>query len=823
MASSPSFYSKIDKGIYELLAQRAGNNDPKQLGGVSGLRPWVRIISAAKQENDRGDGDSGLVLDSYDGVGSFESRYGTRNSPGILGYKLDLQTPVRTDQDGRGLRPRPLLTDLSVSEFMDGKRQVKFEIVCYTLEQIDTISKYLAEVRFNLLIEWGWNTSDSRRALVSDGREIELCDIISYDKFPTIQKKRRKSNYQYDAAFVRIQSFDISFGENETFKLSVDCLGLGSVAKYLQLGRGETSTNKSTIESTKRFPEPAIESFSDKDEIGKVLFAQFFNALPNQKRTPQVKDLINDTKITDPANYINIDKVISDQLTTDASTARNLNTDSGTLKVPNDYDLKDAFSTKKYVRFEVLAKVLNTLQQEIDEFKPCRCGNQSRKRNAISINNTIIRAFPYMFSTDSDILYIPNTEAPNFSLARIVNSVDKESYNFFDINNLLDQPVNLHPMVGTNSYKSGTREARNGQQTPYAFPATYDLSPQDNPVNTIDETFIPFECPQGFWGYLKDLYINLDFFNQTFTKSNYTSRDIWYELLNGISSACGNLWNFKIHEDTADNDTSYSRIYDEGFTGRPNLSNTEEYEVPIQSRGLDSPFQSFEFKTDTPQSLITSKLMTESGDTDTQTDQNDPNPELMNGSLFSETSSDQTFLYLYTSDTEPTTQQNNVIENEEESQNILLEYFNGKASILPTINNRNLEFDLKKGFFDRGRFAENDTPIENIMVTGIFEDPNLLAFIKRGIYNTTDDVKKKFRINDDEVRKINPPIGMSSVTFTVHGIGGFKIGDLINFGGLPRKFSENFIFFITDISHSINDSSWTTNVTCKSMINFKTR
>lgn len=820
MAGSPSFFSRIDKGIYDLLAQRAGNNSPKQLGGVSGLKPWVRIISAAKQENDGTGKDSGLVLDSYDGIGSFESRYGTRNSPGIIGYKLDLKTPISTDEQGRGLRPRPNLKSLSVEEFMDGKRQVKFDITCYTLEQLETISKYLAEVRFNLLIEWGWNTAKSRQSIVSGGRSIELCDIVSYDTFKTIQKKRRDSDYQYDAAFVRIQNFDITFDDDETFSLSIDCLGLGSVANYLQLGRGETSPTKTEVESTKRFPDSQIATFADNDEIGKALFAQMFNSLPNQKRTPQVKKLIDDPTINDPANYINIDKVIRDQIARDTTGSQTLNTNAGNLKVPTDFELKDAFSTEKYVRFEVLAKILNTLQQKIDEFAPCRCGNQNRKKNSISIDDTIIRAFPYMFSTDPKVLYIPNPKAPDFSLSRIIRNSELDVSQFFTLDNLLNNPVNLHPKVGTKQYKDGTREFRNGQQTPYAFPANYDLLPKDNPINEIDETFIPYECPQGFWGYLKDLYINLDFFNQTFTKANYTARDVWYELLNGISSACGNLWNFKIHQETATNDTNYSRIYDEGFTGKPNPSTNQEYEIPLQSRGLNSPFLSFDFKIDPPSSLLASKLMSESGKTDPNTDQNDPNPDLLNGSLFSETSQDQTFLYLYTSDTEPTTQQDTVVENEEESGNILVEYFNGKASIIPTINNRNQQFDIKKGLFDFN--SGNDTPVEAVLVTGVFNDPNLLAFIRKGIFNENQTVRSKFiNTEGEDPRKINPPIGMSSVTFTVHGIGGFKIGDRINFTGLPKKFSENFIFFVSSVSHKLDENDWITTVEAKSKIDFK--
>ena len=50
------------------------------------------------------------------------------------------------------------------------------------------------------------------------------------------------------------------------------------------------------------------------------------------------------------------------------------------------------------------------------------------------------------------------------------------------------------------------------------------------------------------WGYLRNLYIDFDFFCKTIEQSSYLTKDIMYTLLNGLSQGVNMMWEFQIVE-----------------------------------------------------------------------------------------------------------------------------------------------------------------------------------------------------------------------------------------------------------------------------------
>ena len=119
------------------------------------------------------------------------------------------------------------------------------------------------------------------------------------------------------------------------------------------------------------------------------------------------------------------------------------------------------------------------------------------------------------------------------------------------------------------------------------------------------------KCDKGYWGWLKNLYINFDFFLDTLVKPNLFTKDILYELLNGMSNGCGNQWKFQIVENPTMNGDGPTelKVIDEYFTGL-DLSITDNI---FQLRGTASPFISADFKTDVPktqQNSIIQKRLT---------------------------------------------------------------------------------------------------------------------------------------------------------------------------------------------------------------------
>ena len=71
----------------------------------------------------------------------------------------------------------------------------------------------------------------------------------------------------------------------------------------------------------------------------------------------------------------------------------------------------------------------------------------------------------------------------------------------------------------------------------------------------------------------------------------------------------------------------------------------------------------------------------------------------------------------------------------------------------------------------------------------------------------TPDIRNSINTN-----KVTFPLELE---FTIDGINGFKFGDVLNFDGIPKRYSETFVFSVSSIVHSVsNDGEWTTKINC---------
>ena len=125
---------------------------------------------------------------------------------------------------------------------------------------------------------------------------------------------------------------------------------------------------------------------------------------------------------------------------------------------------------------------------------------------------------------------------------------------------------------------------------------------------------------------MRDLYINFDFFCDELEKSGLVTKDIYYDLLNGMSSAVNLYWNFQIiprgsieiHTPGGDLDADTYYRYQKAINSKKN-DGVEELQVvdasmggnikmmgtsvglaKFQSRGAKTPFLSAELNFDIP-------------------------------------------------------------------------------------------------------------------------------------------------------------------------------------------------------------------------------
>jgi hypothetical protein len=85
-----------------------------------------------------------------------------------------------------------------------------------------------------------------------------------------------------------------------------------------------------------------------------------------------------------------------------------------------------------------------------------------------------------------------------------------------------------------------------------------------------------------------------------------------------------------------------------------------------------------------------------------------------------------------------------------------------------------------------------------------------------------EDYVTHFTPNIAESIGLNKSIFPMELEFTIDGINGFKYGDVLNFAGLPKRYTDSFIFTIMGISHAVStNGEWTTTIRCIPRIRIK--
>ena len=847
MSQFPQF-SKPYRSIVDKLRARAGsralwNTEIKDgiSGGVNGLTPWIRVISAVKSQS--GGTEKGLILQSNYPEDGFNIRYGgTKNQPsGVVGFTLDLK-PVRIG-NGRKLRPSPIITNLNIDEADIGRKKTTFDIICYSLEHMEEVAKYFLNPGFTVLVEWGWNTQQARKAWCGYEKSkenkakgaVSIDDIAKYNNFKHIKDKRILSGYDYDATLGFITDGGLEFGDNETYKISVTLSSIGEVAEYMQnhistkQPGDKSSFSVNTAPDDEKVIEPEGESHIEvyqnymindlptvKGSTLKEIDAGTDKPFPLQNKGchypieidngyHDISSLVNfNAKMVERIN--NYGAIVPNEDAT-GHNKRKSGSNPGGSSLPDGVTIID---TERFIRFELAVDILNSDVYDLDG------KTDSQSSLTINIKDSFISAFPNMFSTDSSKLFIPNPKAPDFSIDELFFAKEDEAVEVKNIIEFYESGDNVGEVKstmnscpepdGSISYTS-TRKL-NGDNTPHAFPSQYNLKSKEvaeyKDFYQYNDDAVSVECDKGYWGWLKNLYINYDFFLDTMTKPNLYTKDILYELLNGMSNACDSQWKFQIVETpalTGDGQTEL-RVIDEYFTGFVNLP---EIDNKFQLRGTASPFITANFKTDVPkatQNNIIQKRL--SNDDELKTGNMGGFNDSLLRNVFGVGLDDEVLRKI--SPTQKSVEKKNEeVKEKSEPKEIFkknLEFFGKKGTVV-----------LRKPFtgggsetFEGGDLRYNFLTKDDIAIAS-WNDSDLLRQCRVNAY-----AKKVIDKNNEN---LNIPYGLAEVSFQVHGISGFKRGDYLEYVGLPKNFTVDSIFQVHEISHEISSGGWFTNIVTK--------
>lgn len=864
----------------------------------SGKLPWFRLVTFAGPEDK--DGNKGLVINSINPGESFSTRYGSLNTAGIVGYKAsnypkspvvagkvfvrknskgeqEKYTEGGTSFENRGLRPNPIIENLKVENGTEGlTRNVSFTIKCFTLAQAEVVSQHYLDAGSYVLVEWGWNTQKSFSQLAGGGGKIDPCDLVHYSNLAVLKDKRKASEGTYDAVLAVITKGGITYGDDESYLVQVNLTSQGEMPAYLRSQTGGLISPNQAATGIK-FTQGELDQAEDEEtgNVGKFLFMQMYNDLPLSKQIGKIKDFQNGEDSngipwTHPANFLNMDEEVREDLVESLKNVKLRSSEEDTLKVPEDVPL---FSNERFIRFELAFEILKTIDSV--QFLNTPCGSKTlsdgtkinpRKIQDISINETICRAHKHIFSTDKTKLFIPNTNLPDFRLNDFLKNTEAAtgSLDPFEQDGSkkgVIATINAHPNPSNGGDSTN-------DSTIFAFPATKDIEV----TISYDTTIVKKEPKAHNYGYLKNLYVNYNFFLDVMQRPGLMMHECLMEILNGMSSACNLFWDFQIYEvgDPKEGNIRLE-VFDKTFLGMTEQAYQKDNNgIPgvittiFQSRGILSPFLDASMDMSIAGDMMNQIIMQKNKPAEDSEGNTDPN---LAGYSSNESEAQNLKTGLFSSFGDPVSKildklsndtitydkavdkaRQDAYTNQEEATKDERSFWNktksagkwlwgGTKSVGSSIGDTARELwtgDNKKqaevrksnfkylstraGVLPKINDRNQDYDVANEwydLWSGNNAKLEDVVFI--GTWNDPI-LLKKYQLYDHikatEVGKddfnANPVLVPVKFEFTIHGISGLKVGDCFIVSDLPKRYNDK-IFQITQINHEVGDL-WKTTV-----------
>ena len=785
MGTFPNFSNIVGYAQTKLNGRK---NNPL---AISNLNAWIRVTSGVSS----GKADGLTIVSNPNfklfGAAGISSIYGNDKQSGTIGTTW--AGGAVNPSVGQGYRPSPTIESIEIDEGAGNlSRKASFSIKCFSKEQMELVTTYFQEPGFSIFLEWGWNTADGVKGIV---KELGADTISNFNNFTNVNTRRELGKGEYDNYLGFITGGGLT-SENDTWTVQVNCTGFTELPSYLVNG-----DNAGGKKGEKPKPESDYKNLSAYHlSLAKKRWMFAFNALPSNRKTPEVKALeskkdfsLAEVPIASLVNYINFDPRIVDTVNRFADGtgwsrfwkyggAKQTNdteddegkiiTEQERIEIPPGTPIVD---NNRYIRFGTLMRIIN--QREL---KSLKLGSSNHQSMIVHSSDCICGAFKKIFSTDKSKLFIPNEEVPKFNLVAAKTAEETLSIIPNDTTDCRikgDGLVIKFPYAG---YINGGKLV-NGP----AAGKSVDIS------GTLAKDWRTF-------GLLDDLYVNFDFAAGILDSTNITIKDALYQILNGMSSAVNDLWNFQILETQAPNTItidgitikkgdSVVSIKESNFT--PKGAKPTVYKFNLI--GTDSIFKDSSLQLDMSgakmNQVIGSRLNIKSN-VETQ-----PNV----GKLNAKGLEDKILGEVYRKAEESVKSKPGgagTAKDEKEALEALKEKnflnFLNKLGQFPQVDirafKRGTERTIKSGF-----------DVNKTLYVATYDDKQLLKLA----------LDEKANYNDVSVLL---PINFS---FTIHGISGIKRGDKFGVIGIPKKYEDNGFFQVISVKHTIQGMEWNTEVT----------
>jgi len=721
---------------------------------ISELNAWVRVSSGV---------GAGLTLLSNPnfrlfGAAGEGSIYGDGKTSGTLGTNWG-GGAVSAKSENTAFRPKPNITSIEIDEGAGTlSRKASFTITCYTKAQLDTLCEYFLEPGYSIFLEWGWNVKDS---LATYGN-VNTDYAAKFQTFENVNKAREATNGTYDNYLGFITGGGIS-SSGDTYEISIKCTGFTELPAYFM--GADNSEASADSENKNVAPEFSTAQISGQTDLGKKRFMMAFNRLPSNRRTLRVAALISDTTISNAANFVNVDETVKANVNSTVSGTQvfgislndeEANVGGTAVEFPAGTEI---IKDDSFIKFGTLMKIINEIGMEGFMIAGQLITTQ------INTSTTVCCAFKKIFSTDKTKLFIPNQTAPKFDIVKAANSdtdrgIDENAIEDCSVTDPQTQKIIQFPAEGA---------IVNGKAGDVVVQA-----------KDLDTSFIGLNKDNSQWGFLDDLYVNLNFAKGILETKNFSMKNALYQILNGMSAAAGGLWDFQVIPN--ENETEL-RVVDLNLT-----PSGKEEPYTFTLAGYNSIFIDASLDIDISGAKMNQIIGNRLGQT-------------INGSqkdikstkkgLFTD-KDDQILKEIRRREAPPAsaevTPEGPTDDEKEEAKRKNLQMFLDKVGFMP-----------KPDKDDKYDFAA-DLKLGTFIVA--YNDQAVFEFFKTQNDGSSEGLAAA------EVGPIMP----IKFTFTIHGVSGIKRGDKFKVLGLPANYETTGFFQVTSVKHTITDMMWKTDI-----------
>ncbi len=443
-------------------------------------------------------------------------------------------------------------------------RKATFTITAYTRAQLDELCKYYLEPGYTIFLEWGWNTIQGVSMYTP---KLNGAIVGANQSFVEVNKKRAAAEGHYDNYLGFISGGNVTM-EGDKWTITVKCTGFTELPAYMTV-----TSNSDTRENIKK-TKPATFKPSEitaETDLGKKRFMMAFNRLPSNKQSESIQGLIKYGTIASVLNFVNVDEDVKENINDTTSgfeilgisiNDEEIKSEGKNVEVPSGTEI---IGDEAFIRFGTLMDIMNMIG----------AGSLSiggvEVSMTVNTKKTIISAFKNIYSTDKSKLLIPNANAPKFSLAEAASSVNEQNTFAETANCSISHDGAVVEFPYSKAIKGGTVSG-------------VSIQYKDGNIEGINKAAY-------MWGFLDDLYVNMDFAKGILETENFSIKDALYKLLNGLSSAAGGIWDFQIIEVTTTNGKSTElMVVDLNFMADNGKGMTTFYVSGVNSVFLDASF-----------------------------------------------------------------------------------------------------------------------------------------------------------------------------------------------------------------------------------------